>query len=165
MLVRSAQAAIADPVGGDSLRVTVQTEMDAPADAVFAYVADLSNNPHWQNGVGSTRWTSPPPIAVGSTCEQTMESGAAVEYVVTALEPHRSITIETKQGAVIPTSVTRTIQVLGESRTRIRMDLDGHPRGWRRLTTPLLQPLVRKDIRADYRRLKQVLEADETPDT
>ena len=152
------------PVGGGSLQVTVQTEIDAPADAVFDYIADLSNNPNWQSGVETTMWTSPPPVAVGSTCEQTLDSGTVVEYVVTALLPRRSITIETRRGAVIPTTVTRTVQVLNEAKSRVRMDLTGHPRGWRRLTAPLVPRAIRGAIGSDYRRLKRVLEAAQTPE-
>ena len=147
------------------MRVTVLTEMELPADTVFDYLADLSNNRYWQSGVDSSRWTSPPPLAVGSTCEQSLESGAVVEYVVTDLAPaDRSLTITTQRGAVVPTTVTRTVEVLGESRCRIRMELIGHPRGWRLLTYPLLRWLVRQTIASDYRRLKRVLEAGDEPE-
>jgi uncharacterized membrane protein len=145
------------------LQVTVQTDIDAPADVVFEYIADLSNNPSWQSGVETTTWTSPPPVAVGSTCEQALESGAVVEYVVTALTPGQSITIETQPGPAIQTTVTRTVKVLSESTSRVRVDLTGHPRGWRRLTAPLLPRVVRVAIRSDYRRLKRVLEGTQEP--
>ncbi len=147
------------------MRLTVQTEIDAAADVVFAYIADLSNNPHWQSGVEATTWTSPPPVAVGSTCEQAVESGVVVEYVVTELTPGRSITLKTRRGPVIQTTVTRTVEPLGKSKCRVRMDLTGHTRGWRRLTAPLLSRAVRGSIHSDYRRLKRVLEATDEPDT
>ncbi len=145
------------------MQVTVNIEIAAPAADVFAYVADLTNNPNWQSGIESTQWTSPPPLALGATAKQQLDGGkAAVEYRVTALEPGRSITVETLAGAAIPVTVTRTVQMLNESSTRLRMDLVGHPPGWRRLTTPLLRRLVRRDIASDYRRLKRILEHEAT---
>jgi hypothetical protein len=104
-------------------------------------------------------------VAVGSTCEQAVESGVVVEYVVTGLVPGRSITIETRRGSVIETTVTRTVEPLEESKCRVRMDLTGRTRGWRRLTAPLLSRAVRGPIHSDYRRLKRVLEAADEPDT
>jgi uncharacterized membrane protein len=146
------------------LQIAVQTEIDAPAGVVFEYISDLANNSKWQSGVEATTWTSSPPGAVGSTCEQTMESGAVVEYLVTALTPGRSITIESQKGAVIPTTVTRTVQVLSESKSRIRVELTARPQGWRFFAGPLVSRAIRREMEADYRRLKRVLEPAE-PDT
>ena len=40
-----------------------------------------------------------------------------------------------------------------------------HARGWRRLTTPLLRRLIRRDITSDYRRLKRILETPAEPES
>lgn len=141
--------------------VTVNTEIDLPAAEVYAFVADLSNNASWQFGIESTEWTSDPPVRVGSTYDQTTEyKGIVTGYEVTAIEPGRSITVETRRGATIPTTVTRTVQVLNESQCRLRVDLVGQLRGWRLLTKPLVMRMIRRSIESDYRRLKRQLEAD-----
>lgn len=142
------------------MKVNVQVEINAAAADVFAYVADLSNNPEWQSGVETTEWTSEPPLEVGSTCEQTLDDGAKVGYEVVAIDPGRSITIETKPGASVPATITRTVQQLNENRSRIRMELDGKVRGWRKILTPLLRRAIASSITSDYRRLKRRLEPD-----
>jgi len=50
--------------------VTSELPVDRPAEQVFAFIADPENNPTWQKGMRSCRWTSKPPIGVGSTYEQ-----------------------------------------------------------------------------------------------
>ena len=144
------------------IKLTVKTEIDMPAPAAFDYVADFSNNAAWQSGIQSTEWTSSPPIQVGSSYDQQMEYRDLVtHYEITALEPGRSITTESRGGATIPTVVTRTVVPVGESRCRITVDLGGKPRGLRRFIRPFLVKMVRDSVESDYRRLKRLLEGDQ----
>lgn len=143
------------------IEMTIRTEIDVPAEEAFIYVTDFSNNAEWQSGIQSTDWTSPPPIRVGSTYEQLADyKDTLTGYEITAIEPGRSITTESREGATFPITVTRRVDSLGECRCRITVDLVGHPRGWRMLVKPLVVKMVRKSIEADYRRLKRMLEAD-----
>ena len=147
---------------GDIVKVQVREEIAAPADAVFAYVADLTNNSDWQSGVAATRLTDGSPMELGATYEQTLDDGKSATYVVTALEPGRSITVVTERGTVVNATITRTVHKLSEDTSRIRMELSGRVRGWRVVLTPLMRRLVTSSIRADYRRLRRTLEpADE----
>jgi len=141
------------------IKVTARTEIGVPAAELFDYVADFSNNPDWQSGIQSTEWTSPPPIGVGSTYRQQIEyRDITTTYAVTAFEPGRSITSESQEGATIPTSVTRTVEPLGESHSRITVVLIGRPGGLRRLIKPFLVRMVRESVQSDYRRLKRLKE-------
>lgn len=133
-----------------------------PADRIFAYISDFSKNAEWQSGIASTTWVTAPPIRVGSTYRQVAEfKNTETMYEVTALEPGRSITVESRQGATFPVTVTRTVDSLGESRCRITVDLTGYPRRIRRLMQRYVATVVRKSIEADYRRLKQHFELKE----
>lgn len=145
------------------INVTIRTEIDVPAAQAFAYVADFSNNEHWQTGIQSTSWTSAPPIRVGSTYDQRLDRKDTVtSYEITAIEPGKSITAESREGATFPVTVTRTVVPLSNTRCRIIVDVIGHPRGLRRLVKPLVARVVRDSIEADYSRLKRQLEsADE----
>lgn len=142
------------------IRITTSIEVEAPADRVYSYMSDFTNNAAWQSGVESTEWTSAPPLRVGSTYDQTMEYKAIVtSYEITAIDPGLSITTESETGATIPTTVSRTVRSLHENRCRVTVDLVGRPRGLRRLSKPLLAGAVRKSVEADYRRLKRLLES------
>ena len=96
-----------------------QIEVERPAPEVFAYIADFANNPTWQGGMDSCRWTSEGPIAVGSTYEQVAHFlGKAIltTFEVTALDPGHSIRIESRI-STFPIQVTRTVEPLGCRRT------------------------------------------------
>ncbi len=142
------------------IRITTSIEVEAPADRVYSYMSDFTNNAAWQSGVESTEWTSAPPLRVGSTYDQTMEyKGIVTSYAITAIDPDLSITTESETGATIHTTVTRTVRALHENRCRVTVDLVGRPQGLRRLSKPLLARVVRKSVVADYRRLKRLLES------
>lgn len=143
------------------INVTLKTEINVPADEGFAYVSDFSRNVEWQSGIKATDWISAPPIRVGSTYRQVAEyKDMETVYEVTAIEPGRSITTESREGATFPVTVTRTVDSLGESRCRITVVLTGHPRGFRRVVQPYVGSVVRKSIESDYRRLKRHLESE-----
>jgi uncharacterized membrane protein len=145
------------------MRIVIETEIEAPAELVFDYIADLTNNPEWQSGVAETKWTSPLPVVVGTTCEQRLDNGGVVGYGVVAIDPGKSITIETLAGTPVPATITRNVQQLDDARSRVHMDLAARLPGWRVVITPMVRWLFRREIRADYRRLKKLLETAGEP--
>ncbi len=146
------------------MRIHVQVEIETDADSVFAYIADLANNPEWQSGVASTEWVGGSPLRVGARCIQHLDDGSSVEYEVTAVELGRSLTIQSTSDTAVPSTITRSVQVLNESRCRVNMDLVGRVRGWRLLLTPLIKRLIRSSIQSDYRRLQRKFETAESED-
>lgn len=144
------------------IKINVKTEIDVPAEVAFAYVADFSNNPAWQSGVAAVDWTSPAPIGVGSTYDQTVSfRNIVTSYEIKGYEPGHSITTTSGKGATIPTTVTRTVQPIGENRCRVTADLTAEPRRMRRLIKPVLRKMIRDSVETDYRRLKRLLEEGE----
>ncbi len=141
------------------VHVTFTVEVERPADEVFAFIVDASNNPSWQGGMRSCAWTSPGPIAVGSTYDQQASFlGRAItsSFVVTALEPGRSISIETTE-STFPIQVTRSVEPLGETRCRVTADVQGQPTGVMALLGPLMTAMVGRSVRGDYASLREVL--------
>ena len=41
------------------MKVTVEVDVERPADEVFAYLEDAENNPKWIPNMRSCRWTTP----------------------------------------------------------------------------------------------------------
>lgn len=141
------------------MKLLVTTKIAAPAEKVFDYLVDFSNNKDWQSGIASIEWTSPPPIQVGSTYRQKMDYKSVVtSYKVTALRPGSSITVKSQPGAAIPITVTRTVQKVDSSNCRVSADVIGELKGLRRITTPLLRRTIRRSIEADYRTLQRLFE-------
>ena len=142
------------------IEVTVTTEVGVAADTVFTYLADVTRNHEWQDGVESTEWTSSPPGEIGSTYKQTMEyRNQVARYRVTALEPGRSITVESVGKATIPTVVTRSVEERSTDGCFVHVTIVGHLRGLRRMTRGALEKMIRKTTEIDYTVLKRLLES------
>ncbi len=134
-------------------------EIERPAAEVFDYIADFENNPRWQGGMRSCQWTSKPPIAVGSTYVQEARFlGRRIEthFRVTALEPGRSISIESTK-STFPIQVTRSVTPIDAKRCRVSAHVRGQPTG----IVKLLSGMAKKMIAKDYAALKRVLEAQQ----
>ncbi len=141
--------------------ITVGVDVGRPANEAFAFVADFENNPRWQRGMRSCRWTSPPPHGVGSTYDQTarflgrdvVSSFRVVEHL-----PGRRVRITSTSGP-FPITETRTVEPLGEGRAHVAAIVEGDAGGFFRMAGPVLRALVARSVRGDYARLKRLLEA------
>lgn len=132
-------------------------EVARPAAEVFGYVAEFENNPRWQRGMQSCRWTSDDRLLVGSTYVQEARFfGRRIDtrFRVTEFEPGRRIAIESTQ-STFPIQVTRSVEAIDDRRCRVVAHIRGQPTG----LLKLFSPLVKRSVRQDYRRLKQMLEA------
>lgn len=142
--------------------VTARTSVtiERPADEVFAVVADVENNPRWQRGMRSCRWTSGGPLRVGSTYEQTARflwRDLVNAFEITAVEPGRRLSFRSTAGT-FPIEVTRTVEPLGQTRSRFTEAVAGDAKGVYRVAAPVLQLLVRASIRRDLPRLRALVE-------
>ena len=134
--------------------------IDRPAAEVFEFVADMAHNPKWQKGQVSCVWTSPPPLAVGSTYDQEARfAGSTIRtsFEVTEFEPGRRIRIVSTSGPM-PIDVTRTVDPVGEDRCEVAAHVQGEPPGVMRLFGGMVDKMVKRNVDADYTRLKALLE-------
>jgi hypothetical protein len=140
--------------------VSTSIEIDRPAADVFAFVAEFPNNPRWQRGQRSCRWTSEPPLRVGSTYDQHarfLGRDMVNSFRVLEHEDGRRVRFASTSGT-FPLTITRTVEPLGPSRARFTEHVTGEPGGFFRIAEPLLRALVRRSIARDFPRLKSLLE-------
>lgn len=139
--------------------VHVERTINRPSAEVFEFFSDSSNNPSWQKGMKSCTWTSDGPIGVGSTYDQEAEfMGRPVRstFEVTGFESGRKIAIATVKSS-FPIQVTRTVDDLGDGRSRVHAHISGGPGGVMKLLGPLTNMMARRSIEADYDRLVEHL--------
>ena len=142
------------------IEVRVAVEIDRAAHEVFAYLADMSNNPTWQKGMRECRWTSTPPLRLGSTYDQVarfLGKEITSSFVVTEFDQGRLIRIETTRGSM-PIDVTRSVDPISDDRAEVRATVRGDASGVFRLAAPIMRLIVRRSVTHDYRRLKATLE-------
>lgn len=98
--------------------IEVSVTVEATPDAAFAYISNFENNPAWQSGMETARFTSDGPVGEGSTYRQTASFlGRSIEtdFEVTRYEPGSVVRIEST-GGTFPIQVTRQV----ERPTRVR---------------------------------------------
>ena len=142
--------------------VVVTVDIDRPAPEVFAYLEEVTNNTEWLKGMRSCRWTTEPPVHVGSRYEQVAQflgKEIRTSFEVTALEPGRLITISSREGSSFPLTVTRSVAPLGDGGARVTETVESEPGGFYKIAQPLLRLMVRRNIARDYRALKSLLES------
>lgn len=147
--------------------LTAERVVARPAKNVFEFFSDASNNPKWQQGMVSCRWTSEPPIRVGSTYRQQarfMGRDVVSTFVVTRFEPGRLIEIETVE-STFPIKVLREVEPVSEDSCRVSAHISGGPeKGWLKLAQPLMARRAQASVDADYDRLVQLLETSASSD-
>lgn len=63
--------------------------IERPPEEIWKYVFDISNDPHWREGVISAKWISDPPHGIGSTGLHIIEGIGDWPWTATAFEePH-----------------------------------------------------------------------------
>lgn len=144
------------------MRMTTSRKISKPADEVFAFFADASNNPTWQKGMVSCEWISSGPIGEGSIYEQHARfMGRAVmsTFVVTAFEPNELIVIDTLE-STFPIRVERRVEPIDPGSCRVAALITGGPEGGLlKLFEPLAARLAQRSVDRDYDRLVEFLEA------
>ena len=142
------------------MEISTSIDIERPAGDVFAFVADVRNNPAWQRGQRSCTWTSEPPVGVGSSYDQHarfLGKDVVTSFEVVEHDPPHRIAWRSTAGS-FPLRITRTVDPRGAVRSRFTEHVDGDPQGFFRVAEPVLRPLARRAIRRDFRRLKAALE-------
>ncbi|MBK8903621.1 MAG: SRPBCC family protein [Anaerolineaceae bacterium] len=141
------------------ISVNISIDINRPPDEVFAFLSDFENNPKWQNGMKVCTWTSKPPLRLGSTYSQEASFlGRPIfsHFEVIAYEPGKMVKATSPAGT-FPITFTRSVEPHGTG-TRVKALIEGDSSGVFKLAEPLMAPMVRKSIEADYARLKELLE-------
>ena len=137
-------------------------DVDAPADAVFAFVADQTNGPLWQKGLHSVRRLTPGPIGVGSEHEfERRLAGIPIKsrnrFTAYSSE-ERQVVFEIPKGWVSGEASYR-VEPLGPGSCRListmRFDLSGPPKLFERSFAKTLE----RDTARDEATLKALVEA------
>jgi len=133
-----------------------------PAAEVADFFFDATNNPQWQRGMRRCEWQTPPPIGIGSIYEQeAVFVGRPVISTFQVVEYQRleRIRIETLE-STFPLAITRSVEPIDESTSKVRAEIQGSPGGLMGLLGPLTRRLAQRSVDADYDRLVELMSRD-----
>jgi uncharacterized membrane protein len=142
-----------------TIHVSDSVVIARPAAEVFAFVADHQNLPAWTVGVKTSRRLTAGPSGNGSTyrIEGTL-LGRTIRssYQVTAFDPGRGFE-GTMTSPVFGFSERYRFEADHEA-TRVQMTATAEPYGIFRFLAPVMAAGIRRQVKADHRRLKALLE-------
>jgi uncharacterized membrane protein len=143
------------------VRVADSVEIDRPASQVWAYVADYGNDTNWRAGVTQLHPSRPGPAQVGVTTHETLR--------LLGLSFRTDATIDRVQaGRLLEWRAhdrqkqlrgSRLVEPTGQRTSRFTEVVEVRLLGLLRPLGPLVAWLLRRQSRADLRRLKHLLEA------
>lgn len=140
--------------------IITRTEVNRPADEVFAYATDPSRFCEWQNGVVDGHMTEGTP-AVGAHCVTIRRIGFANRPTTSELaylDPPKAWGVRGIDGP-IRAHVDVTVEPLADNQSRLSIALDFEGRGIGKLLVPLIvRRQARAEMPANLATLKQRLE-------
>lgn len=135
-------------------------DIDRPVEDVFSYLSDPKNNVEWESGVVEMELTSEGPVGVGSKGRRVENFMGTDEgtWEITEYEENKTLAMTFESPRFSGEGSWRLESTGGA--TRLAYRFRGDPKSSLfRLIMPLLMPMARRQIRRDYGKLKQILEA------
>jgi carbon monoxide dehydrogenase subunit G len=142
------------------MRYELAVEIARPPTEVYAYLAAPARLAEWQADVEEVRDAPGGPLAAGATFTEVRTFlGKRVESTLEAVvaEPGRELTLRTVSGPV-QVSIQHLLDPSGDG-TALRVVAEADPGKLLGLGAPLVRRAAARRARADFERLKAVLEA------
>ncbi|GAA4481409.1 SRPBCC family protein [Rhodococcus olei] len=144
--------------------VDVRTEavIARPRSVVADFACDPVNATAWYANITEARWTSNPPLVVGSTFEFVAEflgRRLAYTYEVREYTPGERLVMSTARGP-FPMRTEYEWRDAGRGSTLMTLRNVGEPSGFGAVAAPLMAAAMRRANRKDLDRLKELLEAE-----
>jgi uncharacterized membrane protein len=136
-------------------------EINRPVEEVFAYLDELGRHSEWQSSLVSAKVETEGPTRVGTrVVERRKVAGGArdIPYEITEHEPPRKASFRGTAGPVRPIG-TITVEPVGESSSRMTLELDLEGRGIGKLFAILGRRQASQQIPEDHKKFKELLES------
>jgi carbon monoxide dehydrogenase subunit G len=143
------------------VRFELSVDIARSVHDVWEYLIDPDNVPEWQASAHSSHQITDGPMGVGTHLvdeRRFLGRRASSEVEVTEFEPERLFTLHGLSGPVRFTVRHRLEQTAGG--THIQIEAEADPGGIGRLMRPVVEHAAAHEIRKDFDRLKERLEAE-----
>jgi uncharacterized protein YndB with AHSA1/START domain len=132
--------------------------IERPPAEVFAYTTDPEKLPEWQSTALEATMSGPfRQGAHGTEVRKFLGRRMETGVEVTAYEQDRRFALKGVSGP-IPFNFEQTLEP-SDGGTNVNVVLEAQPGGFFKLAEPLVERAIRRQMRADYEQLKDILEA------
>ena len=146
------------------MRVEESIEINRPLEEVFDYMANPENLPEWTGlvvEVGDVQTSTSGPLQEGDAFTlvgKFLGRRFETPYERTSYEPNRRYTDRATGGPVSNQEWRYTFEELAGG-TRLTRVAEGEPEGFFKLADPIIERVLKRQVRTDLETLKDVLEA------
>lgn len=138
----------------------IDIDIQRPAEEVFAYLADVTNTPHWYSAVQTARQISGdgPTLGAAYALVRHLPQGRVEDLVtIDELDPPHLVRIGTSEGAT-PFSYRYRLELRGVT-TRVHLDGEIEVTGPARLLGPVATQAFKRGIEDNLQALRGILES------
>ena len=142
------------------VRFELSVDIDRPLHEVWEYLTDPERVPEWQSSAQSSHQVSDGPMRVGTRLRDErrfMGRRATSDVEVSEYEPECLFTLHGLSGPVRFTVRHRLSE--NGSGTRLDVEAEADPGGIGRFMRPVIERAAGHELRGDFNRLKERLEA------
>src|SRR5436853_5757015 len=133
------------------------TEIEAPIERVFDFVADARNEPAWLPGAQKVEKATDGAVGLGTRFEGVYARAGTVSLEIVAFERPARLTFRADSRIVqFDDEIELAAEVDG--RTRLRARMLAQPKGVMRLMSPLMARTMRSQFEANWEHLRPALE-------
>ena len=139
--------------------VTAEATIARRREEVAVFAMEAENDTRWIGGISSARRLTDGPTTVGTQVERVAHFlGRRVEYVMEVVElvPGERIVMRSIKSP-FPMKVTYSFEDR-DAATVARVRVEGGAEGFYRIASGFMAPAVKRNIHADVKRLKQIME-------
>lgn len=136
-------------------------EISRSPEDVFAYLDDFERHGEWQEQIVNAHVDTEGPTKVGTQVTEQRRMGKreqTIKYEITEHSPPRSFAFHGIEGPIRVVG-KGTVEPVGDSASRVTIELDFEGHGIGMLLLPLVKSQARKQVPKDQARLKEKLES------
>lgn len=138
--------------------VRVELEIPRARPEVAAYMFDPSHDAAWTSGVVAVNPLTPGRLRVGSRVERTVKFlGKRFSYTYEVIDAGDDAFVELRVTQPFPMQVRYQLDALDAGATRVAIHARGDASGFYRLMSPIMNRMVRRNIRRDLESLARCL--------
>jgi len=133
--------------------------IDRPVEEVFAYVADVTNDPAWHTDVLEARKVTDGPVGMGTVWHARFKPSMGIseaDMEVVSFEPNRALAMKGDVGPMHPRLTYRFERADGGTTFTRRVQITVS--GWMKIMQPVMGMMAPKQNRGFLTNLKRVLE-------
>lgn len=140
--------------------VITEITINCPVSQVSEYASNPDHAPEWYVNIHAVEWKTPKPLQVGTQIAfraKFLGRELAYVYEITDYIPNELMVMKTANGP-FPMETIYTWKAIDEYQTLMTLRNNGDPKGFNKVISPFMEPMMRRANMKDLKKIKAILE-------